>query len=154
MTCYSRALVWAKEMVLNPFLHYRDADLIPSPIHQGWILEGEPKARSFLVSLSQDRTTSVYVWDCTAGRFNWFYGVDETVCVLEGSALITLPHKQVKRLEPGVIVLFPKGSQAEWRVDSYIRKVAFCRTPLPAAAALGFRAVNKAIRILSGGQKT
>ncbi len=40
----------------------------------------------------------------------------------------------------GETVLFRKGSVAEWTVDSYIRKIAFFRNPVPKYAlfAIGF----------------
>ncbi len=31
----------------------------------------------------------------------------------------------------GDIIYFPKGSHAEWTVERYVRKLAFCRTALP-----------------------
>jgi uncharacterized protein len=33
----------------------------------------------------------------------------------------------------GDSVFFPAGTRATWTIDSYIRKVAFCRKPLPGA---------------------
>src|SRR5215469_3077729 len=49
-----------------------------APIVPAWILEGSPAARGKLLSGSTDDKASTYMWDCTAGRFNWFYGCDET----------------------------------------------------------------------------
>ena len=60
-------------------LRVEQVDLNPSPIHPSWILEGNPVARNRLISSSADGTASALIWDCTAGRFNWFYDVDETV---------------------------------------------------------------------------
>jgi uncharacterized cupin superfamily protein len=62
--------------------------LEPSPINRDWILEGDPRARAVLLSSSADGTASTFIWDCTAGRFNWYYGVDETIYVLEGGMTI------------------------------------------------------------------
>ena len=47
--------------------------LEPSPINRDWILEGDPRARAILLSRSADGTASTFIWDCTAGRFNWYY---------------------------------------------------------------------------------
>jgi len=51
---------------------------VPNPIQAAWILDGNPVARAELLSSSADGTASTYFWDCTAGRFNWFYSFDET----------------------------------------------------------------------------
>ena len=50
-----------------------EVNLNPSPIYPAWILEGNPVARNVLLSSSADGDASSYIWDCTAGRFNWFY---------------------------------------------------------------------------------
>lgn len=102
-----------------------------SPICAAWILEGNPVARNKLLSSSADDMASTYMWDCTAGRFNWYYDIDETVYVLEGSVVIKDPTGARRRLTAGDTVFFPAGSRAEWNVDSYVRKIAFCRTPVP-----------------------
>ena len=62
--------------------------LIPAPIPREWILEGEPVARNRHIAGSTDGLGFTCMWDCTAGRFNWFYGVDETVYLLEGSITV------------------------------------------------------------------
>jgi uncharacterized cupin superfamily protein len=62
--------------------------LTSSPIRPGWVLEGNPAARNKLVSVSADGTASSFIWDCTAGRFNWYYEADETIYVIEGGVVI------------------------------------------------------------------
>ena len=109
------------------------ANLVSNPIQPTWVLEGEPVARIALLSSSADGTASTYFWDCTAGRFNWFYSFDETLHILEGSVALKDPAGMLRRVVAGDTVFFPAGSQAEWTVERYIRKVAFCRTPLPGA---------------------
>jgi uncharacterized cupin superfamily protein len=102
-----------------------------SPIPASWILAGQPVARAALLSSSADGMASTYYWDCTAGRFNWYYTFDETLHILEGSVTLKAPSGSSRLVVAGDIVFFPAGSQAEWTVDKYIRKLAFCRTPLP-----------------------
>ena len=63
-------------------------DLEPAPIRQNWILEGNPVARNRYLSVSADREARTCIWDCTAGRFNWFYDTDETVYVIEGAGKV------------------------------------------------------------------
>jgi len=103
----------------------------PCPIRAGWIIEGSPVARVELLSSSADGTAGTYYWDCTAGRFNWIYDFDETLHILEGSVTLKEPSGRSLRVVAGDVVFFPAGSSAEWTVDKYIRKLAFCRTPLP-----------------------
>jgi uncharacterized cupin superfamily protein len=127
-------------------LRVEQADLNPSPIHPNWILEGNPVARNRLISSSADGTASTLIWDCTAGRFNWFYGVDETVYVIEGGVVVTDVAGTAHRLRAGDTIFFPAGSRAEWHVEDYIRKIAFCRAPLPRPlvfARRGFRLLKR-----------
>lgn len=107
------------------------ANFVANPINTTWILEGAPVARAELLSSSADGTASTYLWDCTAGRFNWFYSFDETFHVLEGAVTLKYPSGASRRVSAGDTVFFPAGSSAEWTVDHYIRKLAFCRTPVP-----------------------
>jgi len=86
------------------------------PIAADWILEGKPIARIELLSSSADGTASTYFWDCTAGRFNWFYSFDETLHILEGSVELKDGAGTPRRVVAGDTILFPAGSQAEWTV--------------------------------------
>jgi len=106
-------------------------ELTPAPIRANWIIDGNPVARNRLLSKSDDGTASSYIWDCTAGRFNWHYDIDETVYILEGSVTIKDNHQPaVHTLTAGDTVFFPAGSSAEWTISRYVRKVAFLRVPL------------------------
>ena len=91
------------------------------PVNPAWVLGGKPVARIEHLSSSADGTASTYFWDCTAGRFNWFYTFDETLHVLEGSVTLKFPDGQSRHVAVGDVVFFPKGSSAEWTVESYIR---------------------------------
>jgi len=102
-------------------------------INPGWILDGNPVARIEHLSGSADGTANTYFWDCTAGRFNWHYTFDETLHILEGSVCLKFVDGTTRRVGAGDIVFFPAGATAEWTVERYIRKLAFCRTPLPAS---------------------
>jgi len=111
-------------------------ELTPAPIRADWILD--------------DGTASCYVWDCTAGRFNWHYDVDETIYIVEGS--ITLKdHRQgtTHTLNGGDTVFFPAGSSAEWTVGQYVRKVAFLRIPLT-RKVLFLKKISSALKRLIG----
>ena len=53
--------------------------------------------------------------------------------VLEGSVTIKTQQGLARRVSAGDWIFFPKGSYAEWTVHEYVRKVAFCRSPMPRA---------------------
>jgi uncharacterized protein len=122
------------------------------PIYPSWILEGTPIARNAVLSYSADGDASTLMWDCTAGRFNWFYDVDETLYVLEGETTIK-DAGGTYRLRAGDTIFFPKGATAEWTVDSYIRKIAFCRKPLAWPLAFAKRGIRSLKRRLHVGSK-
>jgi uncharacterized protein len=108
------------------------AVLCSAPINPAWILEGNPVARNRVVSRSSDSLACTIIWDCTAGKFNWFYDIDETVHIVEGSVIVSDGASPPQKLEPGSVAFFPAGTQARWHVENYVRKVAFCQRTLPA----------------------
>jgi uncharacterized cupin superfamily protein len=122
----------------------------PAGINPDWILEGNPVARNNLLSSSADGTASTWLWDCTAGKFNWFYDIDETVYFLEGSVSIK-DSAGIRHLKAGDTVFFPAGSSAEWNVEHYVRKVAFLRIPMPRSVQIVKRLYKAAKRLVSGG---
>jgi len=127
------------------------AKFVPNPIQAAWILDGSPVARAELLSSSADGTASTYFWDCTAGRFNWFYSFDETFHILEGDVTLKYPSGVSRRVGTGDTVFFPAGSSAEWTVDRYVRKLAFCRTPLPGYLIRARQVVRRLKRAIRGG---
>jgi uncharacterized cupin superfamily protein len=128
------------ERALPPFSVSRsDLPLQPAPIHPDWIHDGNPEARNLVVSKSRDGAALTLLWDCTAGVFTWRYDCDETIHVLEGEALLWDGSKE-RRIGAGDVVCFPVGARVTWRVDRYIRKVAFFREVLPAPMILPMRA--------------
>jgi uncharacterized cupin superfamily protein len=128
-----------------------DVELKSAPIRREWIIEGEPMARNHVLALSQDRMATTLVWDCTAGRFRWIYDTDETIHILEGEVHLTQVDGVTKRLGAGDVVFFPAGSSATWHVDSYVRKLAFFRQPVPRPMSLFLRAFRKAAGMADRG---
>lgn len=124
------------------------------PIRAEWILEGAPVARNAILSRSADGGACTLIWDCTAGLFNWVYDIDETVYVLEGSVVVRDETGVTRRLGVGDTAFFPAGSKAVWHVESYVRKVAFCRNPVPAPVMFAMRAVRKLARMVGFGRKS
>jgi uncharacterized protein len=125
-----------------------------SPINADWILEGKPEARNAILSASADGTACTIMWDCTAGKFRWFYDFDETIHILEGSVLIDDGEGGPRRVKAGDVVFFPAGSSAVWVVDSYVRKLAFCRKVLPAPVGALVSALRTMKRAMRGSSAT
>ena len=82
---------------------------------------------------------SSYIWDCTAGRFNWFYEAEETIYVIAGGVVVRDDAGAARRLSAGDTYFFRAGARAEWHVEDYIRKFALIRTPLPRPLVLAKR---------------
>jgi hypothetical protein len=106
--------------------HYK-MDLDPSPIEPSWIIEGNPEARSRLLSSSARNTAKTMVWSCTEGKFNWYYDLDETIVILEGSIVLESEGMPPKRYGVGDVIFFRRGAHAKRHVEGYVRKVAFLR---------------------------
>jgi uncharacterized protein len=123
-------------------LGVNEVSLNQSSIYPGWVIEGNPVARNKVLSCSADGTASTYIWDCTAGRFNWFYDYDETVYVIEGGVMVRDQAGVAHSLRAGDAIFFPAGTRAEWHVEDYIRKIAFCRAPLPQPVVFAKRCVR------------
>jgi uncharacterized cupin superfamily protein len=130
-----------------------NANFSLAPINPEWILEGKPIARIELLSTSVDGNANTYYWDCTAGRFNWFYSFDETLHILEGSVIFKSPSGKIRRCVAGDTVFFPNGSSAEWTVEKYVRKIAFCRSPLP-GVFISAKRVHQRLKRLLGAAPT
>jgi uncharacterized cupin superfamily protein len=124
--------------------------LDPAPIEAGWIVEGAPQARARELARSPDGTTVVIAWSCTAGRFNWHYGVEETAHIISGEAFVTDDAGVERRLGPGDMAFFPAGSRSLWRVPCAVRKLAVCRHAMPRPLGFALRAWKKLIALTTG----
>jgi len=123
--------------------HCKVDDLKPSPIEPSWIIEGNPEARSRLLSTSACRTTWTLIWSCTQGKFTWYYDFDETIVILEGSIVLESDVVPPKRYGVGDVILFPAGTRAKWHVEDYVKKVAFCQLKNPLPFGFAIRVANK-----------
>jgi uncharacterized cupin superfamily protein len=121
-------------------------ELDAEPIPQEWILSGAPIARSKNLVRSRDWTSSVVVWDCTAGSFRWTYSQDETIFVISGEAFLMLENGAERRFGPGEVGFFPAGTTCTWRVADYIRKVAVLRESMWRPLGFGLKIWKKFLR--------
>lgn len=126
--------------------------LSSAPIQSDWIIEGKPLARNRRLAGSTDGLGSTYMWDCTAGRFNWYYDVDETVYLVEGSITVVDSAGQVSQLWAGDTFFFPQGTRFEWTVHTYVRKIAFIHVPVSGKLALFARVGRAVMRRLRGAK--
>ena len=110
--------------------------LVDAPINRDWILSGTPHARAGLHSPSIDGRASTHIWDCTSGSFWWRFGDDETVVILEGEVRVTTEQGETRMLRQGDIAYFAGGTRAMWEVETYVRKIAFCRQVITPARML------------------
>lgn len=120
------------------FVHVRGARAVhePLPPREGvWedqplhhIVEGAPVARAVEFGQSGDGGLSFGTWDCSAGRFQWYYFADEVITILEGEAFVVIDGK-TEHLVAGSVIYFPFGTLADWHVPEYIRKQYILRHP-------------------------
>jgi uncharacterized protein len=106
-------------------------DLGEAPIRADHVLDGAPIARSTCLTSSTDGRISTHLWDCTAGRFRWIFGVDEIVHILDGEVHVTDHEGRTATLRTGDVGHFALGSHTVWDVPDYVRKLAVHRTPKP-----------------------
>jgi hypothetical protein len=122
--------------------------MTPRPIEPSWIIEGNPVAQSSVLSKSADGLASTMVWQCSEGKFNWFYDFDETILILEGSIVLENDGMRPTRYGPGDVVFFKDGAHAKWHVEGHVKKLAFCRKTQPVVLGFALRVFSKIKRTL------
>jgi uncharacterized cupin superfamily protein len=135
----SRSLIETTSLVVN---------LTPRPIEPSWIIEGNPQAQWCVLSQSADGLASTMVWECSEGKFNWYYDFDETVLILEGSIVLESDSMPPTRYGPGDVVFFRDGAHARWHVEGRVRKLAFCRKTQPVWLGYALRVLLKLRKML------
>jgi hypothetical protein len=129
--------------------------LAPRPIEPSWIIEGNPVAQCCVLSKSADGLASTMVWECSEGKFNWYYDFDETILILEGAIVLESDILGPTRYGPGDVVFFRDGAHARWHVEGRVRKLAFCRTAQPFALGFALRVFKKVKRMTTpSGKRT
>lgn len=128
-----------------------EMEMKPAPINPDWIVAGAPQARIAEHSQSPDDAALTAIWDCTAGTFKWYFHWDETVMILEGEVHVTDENGVSRWLRAGDIAYFSGKTWATWRVDTYVRKIAFLRRPFPLPLALAIKLKGLIKRPLRSG---
>ena len=140
----SNALIETGNLVVN---------LTPRPIEPSWIIEGNPVAQWHVLSRSADGLASTMVWECSEGRFSWYYDFDETVLILEGSIVLESDGMPPTRYTAGDVIFFKDGAHAKWHVEGHVRKLAFCRKTQPVLLHFAMRVFSKIKRTLTPGRQ-
>ena len=122
---------------------HRAAHLQDDPINPEDILSGEPRARALTWAVSADQSAAHWLWECSAGSFRWWFGLDETVTIVEGSVRIEVDGEESIDLGPGDAAYFPAGRWSTWTVDEYVRKHAVLRVPVPGPMAYVARVLGQ-----------
>ncbi|HKU38549.1 MAG TPA: cupin domain-containing protein [Polyangiales bacterium] len=99
------------------------------PVPSAWILAGEPVARAITITESRDKRYRSGVWECTAGTFEWHFGVDEIIHILEGEVFVEDGDGRQLHLKPGDVAHFPAGTSTRWHVPQHVRKFFTHREP-------------------------
>jgi hypothetical protein len=140
----SRSLIETGNLVVN---------LTPRPIEPSWIIEGKPDAQWCVLSKSADGMASTMVWECSEGKFDWYYDFDETILILEGSIVLENDAMSPTRYGPGDVIFFKDGAHARWHVEGRVRKLAFCRKTQPVLLGFALRALSRIKRTLMPAAK-
>jgi uncharacterized protein len=144
MRTASRALIEAANTASN---------LTRCPIEPTWIIDGNPVAQLALLSKSTDGQAWTVVWQCSEGKFHWYYDFDETLMILEGSIVIESDGMPPTRYGSGDVIFFKEGAHAKWQVEGHVRKLAFCRKTQPVLLSFALRASSKIKRTLMSNRK-
>jgi hypothetical protein len=88
------------------------------------------------------------VWECSEGRFNWYYDFDETILILEGSIVLEGDTMPATRYVAGDVIFFRDGAHARWHVEGRVKKLAFCRKTQPVWLGFALRVFAKLKKIL------
>jgi uncharacterized cupin superfamily protein len=140
----SRTLIEIANLAVN---------LTPRPIEPSWIIEGNPAAQSSVLSRSADGLATTIVWQCSEGKFNWYYDFDETILILEGSIVLENDAMHPTRYGPGDVIFFKDGAHARWHVEGHVKKLAFCRNTQPEMLGLALRVFSRIKRTLKPSGK-
>ncbi len=132
--------------IVTPATVELEANAEPIPVN--WVLSGEPKARSKLLARSHDWTSSLVVWECTAGRFRWHFSQDEVIIVVSGETFVIDEKGGERRLGPGDVGFFPAGSSCTFLVTDRIRKVAVLKESMWRPIGFGLKVCKKILRII------
>ncbi len=88
------------------------------------ILEGTPNARCLFTAENEERGATAGFWSCEPGRYEFYFGYDEFVYIVEGEVTVTdcRPGGPTRTLAPGDTAHFPTGCTTIWQITSKLTK--------------------------------
>lgn len=96
--------------------------LRPIQVPPDWIKSGKPVFLHNQYAHSTDGNYATGIWSCEGpATFEWQFGSDETVHVLDGGVEIDYLGQRFV-LKPGDTAFFQAGTRAVWHVPRYMRK--------------------------------
>jgi uncharacterized protein len=109
--------------------------MMPVPIDPTWVRSGTPKVSMNVTAVSPDGRTVSGLWACEGPTtFEWHFGTDETVVVLEGGVEIDYLGQRFT-LRAGDSATFRAGTTAVWHVPERVKKMfTLQRASLPLRA--------------------
>lgn len=113
----------------NGYLRYNEKlakhESVPLGLYEipaSWITSGSPVFRSNVFAAAHDKSSASGLWECTGpGAFEWHYGRDESIYVLEGFAEVEYLGRKFT-LRPGDCTHFAAGTTSRWVVTERIKK--------------------------------
>jgi uncharacterized cupin superfamily protein len=103
--------------------------------------------RTWNILRSHDLTSDLMVWECSAGRFECHYSVDEVVIIVGGEVFITDATGEERRLGLGDLGFFPAGSSAVWRIPVSVRKIAVLRETMWRPIGIALKVWKRLLRM-------
>lgn len=102
-----------------------EPNIIPMPLPQDWILDGEPSPEGAVLIKSPDGSQCSGLWSCGKGRFRYEFKTHETAHILEGVAEIEEAGGESYTIRAGDVVHFPRELSTIWSIREPIRKIFF-----------------------------
>lgn len=98
-------------------------ELAAFEVPASWIKSGQPRFSVTEVSRSTDGRQIVGLWQCDGPTtFEWQFGLDETVHLLEGEVKVEYLGNTFTLL-PGQTATFHAGTRATWHIPNMAKKV-------------------------------
>ncbi|PXW97508.1 putative cupin superfamily protein [Sphaerotilus hippei] len=104
-------------------------------VDPSWVKSGTPNFRAVETARSADGRSITGLWACDGPTtFEWTFGLDETVHLLEGRVEVEYLGRRFV-LDPGHTAVFHAGTKAVWHVPEHAKKVFKLQHPGPLVLA-------------------
>lgn len=107
----------------------RPSHLPASPLPQEEILEGSGLARCRFTAESEDEGACSGFWSCEPGRYEFYFGYDEFVYLIEGELTVVDSDGHRFPMKAGDTAHFPQGCTTIWEITQKMTKYFVARSP-------------------------